>query len=120
MGAVDRKPLRIARKRRIEVARDEREVGGSNGARARISLDVTSRFQLFEVGNVSEVHLRREVATQRRAEAFDVTERPTRQSPCAFERLAGPSPEQRVQACVAHLEHHREDFVSEATRVLIW
>ena len=65
---VDREPVGVARDRGIERGRHERHVGGRDGALARIAVDVASGLELFEVRNVGEVDLRREVAAERGAE----------------------------------------------------
>jgi hypothetical protein len=73
---------------------------------------------LFEVGDIGEVDLRREVATERRAEAFGVTEWSTGERPGAFEGLASALPQQRVQVSLAYLKDRGEHLVAEVTRVL--
>jgi hypothetical protein len=91
---VDGEPLGVTRQRGVQLGGDEREVRRGNRALARISIDIAARLELFEVGDIGEVDLRREVATERRAEAFGVTEWSTGERPGAFEGLASALPQQ--------------------------
>ena len=113
---VDREPRRVTRDRGIERRRHEGQVGGGDGALARIAVHVATGLELLEVRNVGEVDLRREVTAERGAEELDLSERSSGQGPVALEGGARPAPEQRMKAAFTHLEDRGEDFMAEATR----
>src|SRR6185436_13789690 len=61
-----------------------------------------------QVGDLSHVDLRREVAPDRRLERLVRFERAARQRPGARVGLARALPQERLQAAAANLEHDRE------------
>ena len=58
--------------------------------------------------DLPDVDLRREVAPDRGLERLGRFERAAGERPGAGVRLARALPQERLQASVAHLEHHRE------------
>ena len=81
-----------------------------------VAVVVVVRRELLEV-ETSDVHLRREMAPDRRLERLAGIEQPARKRPRTAERVAGALPEKRLERAVAHLEHDREGGVTRSARL---
>ena len=114
---LDRMPAGVVRHVRVEAELDEAEVGGRElPCRGSRSWSLVGR-ELLEVGDLADVHLRREVAPDRRLERLAGLEQPAGERPGAAERVAGALPEQRLERAVAHLQHDREGGVTRSGRL---
>jgi hypothetical protein len=92
----------------VEVARDEPEIGGRELPLARVAIGIAEDRQLLEVGDLADVHLRRQMSADRLLERLSGLEVAAREGPGAFVRLLAAFPEQDLQVAVAHLEYDRE------------
>jgi basic membrane protein A len=105
---VDRMPARVGGHRRVEVARDEPEVGRRELPLARAAARVAAGLELLEVCQLAHVDLDGEVATDRLLERLTGLEEAAGKGPVPAERLAGPLPEQHLEPRRPHLEDGRE------------
>src|SRR5207245_9419483 len=84
----DRMPRGIVRQLGVDVGRDEAEVGGGELALPWNAIEIAERAELFEVRQLADVHLLRELAADRPLEVLRGIEVAAGQSPCAELRLA--------------------------------
>src|SRR6266545_5012803 len=105
---VDRMPVGVARKLRIDVAGDEAEVRGRELPFLRRPLRIAQRLELLEVRQLAHVDLLGEVAADRILERVVLGEVATRQRPTTLERLPRALPEKRLECTVSHLQNDRE------------
>ena len=100
-------PRGIARYRRIQIRRDQGDVGRRDDPSSRIPADVAAGLQLLEKTNIGEVHLRCEMAAERRTESLRTAERTTGQRPVLGEGFLRPLPQQGMKFPASNLKHHR-------------
>ena len=102
---------------RVDVRRDQSEVGSRDLPLARMTPRVAERLEQLEVGDLADVDLLGEVLEDRLLQRLIALEVATRQRPGAEKRLSPPLPEQRLQCAVADLEHDREGDMSGIGRL---
>ena len=61
---IDIEPGRVTRDRRSERGGHEGQIRGGDGALAGIAVDIAAGLQLFEVGDIGQVYLGREMSTE--------------------------------------------------------
>ena len=83
---------------RVEVARDEAEVGGRELPAERVAVGVAAGLELLEVRELAHVDLGGEVAADRLLERLVALERSAGKRPGTGERLARALPEQHLRA----------------------
>src|SRR5471030_2866940 len=101
---VDGMPARVARYRRVEIARDEAEICSRQLPAQGIALGVAARLELLEMGELLDVDLGGEMTPDRLLERLAGLELTARERPGSGEGLEGALPEQNVQAAVSYLE----------------
>ena len=101
-------PLGVGRHRGIEVRRNEPEVGRRELPLPRVTSGIAQRHQLLEVGELPDVHLRRQVAADRLLERLSRLEIATWEGPGARERVHGALPHERLQHARANLKDDGE------------
>src|SRR2546428_13159696 len=91
---VDRMPVGVPRKLRIDVARHEPEVRRRELPFLRRALRIAQRLELLEVRQLMHVDLLGEVAADRLLECVALGEIAARKRPMPFERLPRALPEE--------------------------
>src|SRR6185436_12543369 len=98
-------PAGVGGDRWIDAEWHEPEVRGRDLPLDRVAPGIAVRRDLFEMRDLAEVDLRREVAPDRRLERLIVGEHPAGERPGTRERGEGPLPEQCLKHAVPDLEH---------------
>ena len=109
-------PGRVVGHRRVDVLRDEAEVGGSEDPRARVAIGVAERDQLLQVRQLSDVDLRGQVAPDRVLERLAVIQVAAGQGPRSEEWLPCTLPEENLELALSHLQHDRECLMARRDR----
>ncbi len=97
-------PGRVAGQLRVDVRGDEPEERGRELAVARMPVRLAPAPQLLEVGDLADVDLRGELASDRAVERLVGRKRASGQGPGAAVGFPRALPEQRLQHPLAHLQ----------------
>jgi hypothetical protein len=108
---LDGMPGRVRGHARIDVGGHEPEGGSGDHAPTRVSVGVAARLELLQVGELTDVHLGREVAPNRLLERLIGREVASRQGPGAERGFPGALPQEDLQALVRDLKDDRERLV---------
>ena len=116
---VDDMPGRVAGQLRVDVRGDEPEEGGCELAVARMPVRLAPAPQLFEMGDLADVDLRGELASDRAVERLVGRKRASGQGPGAAVGFPRALPQQRLEHPLPHLQHRGEhDLVGCCGRIL--
>ena len=114
---IDRVPARVGRHLRVEVDGDETEVRGRELPFDWVPVQVGSRLELLQVGQLAHVHLGRQMATDRLLERLTRLEIAAGKGPRSLPRLLRPLPEQDLKQARAHLQDDGERDLRGAARL---
>jgi len=113
-------PTRVVGNGRIEVARDDAEIGRHDLPLGRMTIRPAPGPQLLEMGDLTNVDLGGEVPANRVLEALIRREIPTGKGPLAGVRLLRPTPCQHVKTTVADLEDDGGADVVGCGKAALW
>lgn len=115
---VDREPLGMIRQIRPAGRRHQAQISRGDRPLRRIPVGGAESAQLFEVGDLAEIDLGREVSAYARTDRLSGADRTARQSPIPRKRRPSPTPGEnrqcRPEAVIPHLQDHRQRLVAIA------